>query len=423
MTIDGLAFGGDGVARLEGKAVFVGGAFPGDVVTARIVADKKTFAKAETVAVTAPSPHRRASQCPFVADCGGCPWMELAYAEQLRWKTDAVRQSLNRIGGVDIDVADTIPAPEEYGYRARVRLGARMDGDRLILGFHRRRSQTLAPVTRCAVANDRINEMMAAFPEAARAAGVADKIVEVALEAADPSLPGRAVVTMRGEVDAKRAEKLLAGLTGAAGVRLISTSGKQRADAGALELSMSVADDVRLSFGPEGFSQINPAQNKTLVATVVAWVEPAPERTIYDLYCGAGAYAIVCSLAGGAVTGVDLSKGNIRDAQRNGAANGALTAAFSCEDAAASARKTAEVGMRFDAAIVNPPRAGAPETVRALTRTVTDRIVYVSCSPPDLARDAKILGDEGFVLTKAQPLDLFPQTSHVETVALFTKAP
>ncbi len=421
LTIEGLAFGGDGVARLDGKTVFVEDAYPGDTVRARYTVEKKTWARAVAFEIVEPSPYRRPAPCPFVADCGGCPWMELDYAEQLRWKRDAIASSLCRIGKIDVAVDEPLAAVAEYGYRARVRMGAIYKGSDLSFGFRRRRSDELIPVNRCAVANDKINTMIPAFAVACAQADIADRVTEVLFEAANPAHKGRVVATVKGQVDERMAERILKATDGAGGIRLVSTGGKREADAGELFLKMQVAEGATLRLGPGSFAQINPEQNRVLVATALDRAGPKADKTFLDLYCGAGNYAIPLALAGGAVTGVDVSDDNIRDARFNSGRAKVVTASFSKEDAAMAARDLAAGGLTFDTVVLNPPRAGAPDAVAHLAAIAKERIVYVSCSPPDLARDAKTLVGAGFALTRVTPVDLFPQTGHVETVALFEK--
>lgn len=408
LEITGLANGPDGIARHEGRVVFVPGVAPGDRVRARLVTDRGAFLRAEVVHRCVDGPARRAAPCPWVGSCGGCPWQHVAYPAQLAAKAANVREVLARIGGVVAARELAIrAAPDEWRYRHRIRLHVGPDG---VLGYRRPRSHRVVEIGDCVIADATITAMLP---------GIRQLVPQLATRLRDLELiangDGRVVASGAAEgafaaADDRRVAAFLAEHRALAGVRL--TGASWRRDWGDLRLFVRPDDGDPIVQHPGTFSQVNPAANRLLVETVRTLAEPA--RRVLDLFCGAGNLSLPLARAGIAVTGVDANAGAIADARASAAAGAIPGTRFEPVEALRFLRQ-----QGLDAAelvILDPPRTGAAAEISQLARLRPARIVYVSCDPATLARDVAVLARAGYTVDRVQPLDLFPQTPHVETV-------
>ncbi|MBI3582018.1 MAG: class I SAM-dependent RNA methyltransferase [Nitrospinae bacterium] len=421
LSIESLAFGGSGVGRRGGKVVFVPGAFPGDVALVKLVKSRKNFGEASLVEVQTPSPLRREPVCPYVNECGGCPWMALNYPAQLEWKGGMASGQMEHVGGISTEASPAAASPLEYGYRTRVRLKASAEGGEFRVGYCRPKSHHVVEIERCAVACGAINKMI---PEIraymAGAPKVSALVNTVKLEAAWPAEKGRGTLDCAGEVPADWLAGLLRACPSVGGVA--ATCGpapvKSLGDAG---LDMEIGGGMTLKFGPALFSQVNPAATLVLIEKVLRLSSLDAGKSGLDLFCGAGNLTFPLARAGARMTGVEFSGAAVDAARSNEERLGFGGLEFLRGDAGKTARTMAREGRRFDAVIMDPPRGGAAGFARALSLLAAERVVYVSCYPPTLARDAAEMAREGFRLASLEPLDMFPQTAHVESVALFVR--
>lgn len=417
LEIAGLAGGGDGVGWLDGKAVFVPLAAPGDTVEAALVDERRAWSRARLLRIVHPSPDRVLPPCPLFGDCGGCNWQHLAYATQLDAKRTIVAEALQRIGHLEApEPAPTVPSPREYGYRHRALVHAQARGGGLATGFYRRASRDIVPFERCPVLHPSLDAAVRALREAAAAHPGA--FAAVGQARADASWDGGAVrllLRVRGGGEAPVAPagaRALREAASRAGVELLLGEGE-----GALALAPG--EDALLTTG-EAFTQVNLGQNPALVATALELAAVRPGEEALDLCCGLGNLALPLAARGVSVLGVDLDAAAVRQAEANASRLG-RAARFHAADAAAAARELAGAGRRFDLVVLNPPRIGAREAARALPALGASRVVVVSCDPATLARDGAELAAAGYRLDAVRPLDLFPQTAHVETVARFSR--
>ncbi|MBI4666444.1 MAG: class I SAM-dependent RNA methyltransferase [Nitrospinae bacterium] len=422
ITIDRLAFGGAGVGRHEGKAVFVTGAFPGDTVLARVEKDKKRHAEASVAQVITPSPSRREPLCPHANSCGGCPWISLEYPAQLEWKREIVTEQLRRIGKVECFVAPVEPSPLELGYRSRVRMKMDNDGSAVYLGFRVKGLYgSMAPVTACPVSNGKVNVILGELRQyLSTVAGKVKEVYEVEIETGLPEEKGRVTLLSFGTVGEEVAPGMLSACPSVGGVSVKEGRGALKSW-GAVELAMEVGLAEPLKFGPGVFSQVNPAGNLKLVEKVTRFAQLKNYETALDLYCGNGNIALPLAMGGADITGVESGIEAVRYAEINRVRLGIASARFIQGDSAHMATKMAEEGKRFDVIVLDPPRGGAKGLMPTVARLAGRRVIYVSCDPPSLARDAGDLVAQGFDLHKAVPVDMFPQTSHVEVVAVFNR--
>ncbi|MDH5509840.1 MAG: methyltransferase [Nitrospinota bacterium] len=420
VSIHGLAAGGAGVGRMEnGVVAFVEGAYPGDTALVRIDKAKKRHVIASIVKLEEPSPMRRTPECPHVHDCGGCPWMELKYEVQLDWKKNIVGQALARIGKMGVSAETLVPSPSTSGYRHRVRLKGVSSTKGFSFAYRRRGSNQLAPVTSCAVAHPLINQVMEGLAEffgkrPTLAATVGEAVIETDGQRC------RLIIHPAGAMN----QGAVDGMVGAVeklDAAVVMMAEKVAAQCGDPWLRIIMEKEPQIWLAPGAFVQANLALNPKLVEAVVRLSGLGADDNGLDLYSGAGNFSIALASAGVAMTGVDRSFQAVDSAEKSCHANSLIKAHFTREDCLDSASGLAESGIRFDAVIVNPPRAGAGEVFQKAMELARRRVVYVACDPAPLARDAARAGEAGFVLERAEVFDMFPHTPHMETVAVFNR--
>jgi 23S rRNA (uracil1939-C5)-methyltransferase len=405
-TIDGFTHGGEGVARIEGKAVFVPGALPGERVVLRVVDDRARWARAALVEVRDPSPDRVEPPCPYVPACGGCDLQHARPTAQRALKTRVVREQLERLGGItDPPVADCDAVGPDVGYRTHAQLHAAPDGR---LGFHRAGSHDVVPIDRCLV-------LTAAAQAVRDEVGDDTGAVEVAVRAHERTGATAAVLTPGPgplELPEGRADLLLA-----------QPDGRTVAIRGDGLLADEVAG-LTYRFHADAFFQVTTAGAEALVEHVLAAVGDAAGALVWDLYAGVGLLSLPLARAGAEVIAVEGHARAAEDARANAAAAG-LAVTVLAEPVQAVTRRAVTGDAALEApevVVLDPPRSGAGErVVEDLLRLAPPTIVYVACDVAALARDARALVDGGYRLTAAQPLDLFPMTHHVEVVATFAR--
>ena len=413
VRIDGFTHGGEGVARIEGKAVFVPGTIPGETVRVRVTDDRKNWARAELVEVLEPSADRVTPPCPYVPDCGGCDLQHVAPDAQRQLKTRVVREQLERLGRLtDPPVEPCRAVGPDLGYRNHARLHAAPDGR---LGFHRAGSTDVVPIDRCLI--------LASSPQAVR-----DQVGDGT---------GAVEVTVRGHAAADHQVAVLTPGPAA----LHSPDGDfdlllRQPDGSTIALRGDgiLAEDVaghRFRFPADGFFQVNSAGAGAIVDAVLEACGEVGGLLVWDLYAGVGLLSLPLAAAGADVTAVEGHAGSCEWAGTNaGDAGLALRVVHETVEAftrriRAGAPADETPGPEFDppdVVVLDPPRVGAGEDVcRDLAALRPGQIVYVSCDPAALARDARTLDELGYRLRRAVPLDLFPQTHPVEVVALFSR--
>jgi len=470
LVISDLAFGGNGVARKDGYAIFVKGALPGQTVTARITKRKKSFAEARIEAVLVPSPDQVEPECRHFGSCGGCLWQHLDYAKQAEAKARQVADCLARIGGLDAPPVDApLAAPSPYGYRNKMEFsfGERLWHDappprrepgsppprEFGLGFHARgRFDRIVNIEECHLTAPWFADVVRAVRAAAEASGFApyetrdhagffrflvlregvhtgDSMIHLVTYPAAEGSPEEAAAL--AVLDAARAAqpavtRLLPGVT--ASRASVAFCESHRTVHGSAVIRERLLDDL-FEIGPNTFFQTNTRQAEALF-TLALEMAGGPVETAYDLYCGVGALTLPLSHRAARVTGVELIDDAVTAARRNAEISGRDNATFLCAD-----MKTAltPAGIVDDSGaviagppeliVVDPPRDGMhPDVVKGIAGLRPGRLVYVSCNPSTLARDAALLVEGGFRMERAVPVDMFPQTAHVEIVAAFTRA-
>lgn len=429
LRIESLDAEGRGVARNDdGKVVFVEGALPGELVEAQTVRRKASFDLARATAILRPASGRRVPRCPNFGTCGGCATQHADARTQLAAKQRWLEDCLARLGKVRADSMLPIVYGEEWGYRNRARLTVRRVAKKggTLVGFHERRSSYVADMKCCEVLPARISMLLPELRELVESLSIRERLpqIELALGDACDVLVFRILEPLTADDEAK-----LRAFAEARGVSIwLQPAGPASASPfhplPAPPLDYALPEfGVRIAFLPTDFTQVNHAVNRVLVARAMRLLDPQPGEAVADLFCGLGNFSLPIARLGARVLGLEGASGLVERARQNAVANGLHDAArFATEDLfRIDGPRLAELGP-FDKLLVDPPRDGALELVKALPDAWPRRIVYVSCDPATLARDAGLLVHvKGFTLAAAGVVNMFPHTAHVESIALFER--
>ena len=416
-----LAHGGEGVARVDGRVVFIPLAAPGDTVLARIVEDHPRWARARLEEILRPSPDRIQPKCPLHAECGGCGLQHVPSAVQRHAKAAAVTDLLERIGGRPPPATIVCePAPREWAYRQRAVLSWRLSDEGVVVGFHRAGDpMAVVDVPACPVLDGRIG---------ARLATVRSTLEAALLDQQPPAIEGRlALRALPGhEVDAgvfaadPAAARRIAGLLAARGVPATwgrwDRAGLRLAD-GAPRREVRLAyRDLNLRVGFDSFLQVDLEAAAGLYQAALEMLDTAPGEAVIDAYAGIGVLACELARSGARVTAVESHPGAAGDLRANAAGTGGDVHVLEIAADRLDWRRP-----RPDRIVVNPPRGGcARRVIEGIARSGARRLVYVACDPATLARDVRRLGT-GWRIDRVRAFDLFPQTAHVETILALTR--
>lgn len=436
VTIDRLSYGGRGVGRVDGYVVFVPDTAPGDVVRARLQKAKRNFAEADLVQVVAPSARRVTPPCPYFGPCGGCLWQHLPYTEQLAAKEAIVRESLRHIAGVEAAVQPIVGMSVPWAYRNKMEFTFHPDG---VLGLHRRGAfDRIVGLEACLLPPPRHSEVVRAVRRFAAETGLsayhprtregflrqlviregqATGETMVALVTTPGAFPERArfVGALPGET------------TSVVWAQNGAPSDVLRVDhlealAGRATIRERLAG-FEFEIGLETFFQTNTAQAERMVEVALAFADLRGDERVIDLYCGVGAFTLPLARRSAHVHGIEVVAASVAAARANAAANGVVNVTFTHGDARHALPDVAAALGRADLVVLDPPRAGAGgKVMRKIGRVGARRVVYVSCNPTTLAGDVRELLPFGYQVRAVQPVDLFPQTYHVEAIALLERA-
>ena len=428
VEIDSLAFGGRGVARTGGYVVFVTGALPGDRVRAEVTKSKRRFAEARTVELIRPGADRLSDTCAHGGEpCPGAPWQGLPYERQLAHKQEQVDDALRRIGGLDgFELEEIEPALERWRYRNKLEysFGADDEGE-AILGFHARgRWDRIVDVEDCMLASERGNAARNEVREWARFESIApydgrtEKGVLRNLVVREGRRTGQ--VQTRLVTSPARFPKPPVDLHTA----IEGPSGGTGGPTGALgeEWLREELCGLELEISHGAFFQTNTEMAERLYAIAGEYAGLSGSERVFDLYCGIGTIGLTMAASAGEVWGLEIVPEAIADAERNAERNGIGNARFLAGNARTGVRPLIEQAGQPDVVVIDPPRAGlSQKIVRRVIECEAPRIVYVSCNPTTLAPNAAQLVEAGYRLSRVRPVDMFPQTPHIECVALFEK--
>lgn len=413
MTIDSIAAGGEGVARLaDGRVLFVHRTAPGDVARVLVTETHPRWARGRLLSLETPSAARREAPCPFYATCGGCTLEHLVYEQQLAAKASIVADALGRIGGRQLDPPEVVPSPSEFRYRNRVSFALRrLGGGRVVAGFHElgRPDRILDLDGGCLLPEEPVarawNELRAGWGSDARLLPSGETL-RLTLRAA---AGGEVSLLIEGGFGPGRPDALLAAAPSIVSIWHSPRPGGAELVAGAPGIPETWGDEA-LELTGTAFLQVNRAAARLLEDHVIALAGEVGGSRVVDAYCGIGFHARRLSRAGAHVVGIELDPSAVESARRADIPGATFLLG--------PVEKLLPDALPAELVILNPPRAGvAAEVVEALLAQPPARLIYVSCNPATLARDLKRLGDS-FELESVRSFDLFPQTAHVETVAL-----
>jgi 23S rRNA (uracil1939-C5)-methyltransferase len=433
LAVESLAYGGAGVARLDGYVLFVRGAVPGDRVRARVTKRKRAYAEARMVELIEASPERIAPR----AAHPGAPWQVMRYERQLAEKESQVREALARIGGFsDAPVEAIVPAVEPWRYRNKLEYSFGEDeGGGLVLGFHRQgRWHEIDDVSEDILASKRVDAVRESVKAWCREEGLGTydrrsgsgllRNLVVREGRRSGQLQAR-IVTSDGEFRAAElAEAVQA--TGVLWTRTSSVAETTReGETQLLEGSATIEEELtcagerlRFRISPHAFFQTNTEMAERLYATALEFADLSGRERVYDLFSGIGTIALALAPAAREVWGLEIVGQAVADAAGNAALNGIDNARFAMGDVRTGLRPLLERAGEPDVLVVDPPRAGlSQKVVRRIIETGARRLVYVSCNPTTLAPNARQLVDAGYALDGVRPVDMFPQTPHIECVA------
>ncbi len=426
--IESLDHEGRGIARQDGKAIFVDGALPGETVEYASFRRKPSYELAHLVEVRKPSPARVTPRCPHFGVCGGCAMQHMEPSAQVAAKQRVLEDSLWHIGRVRPETVLPPIQGEPWGYRHRARLGVRKVEKKggMLIGFHEKRSSYIADIRTCPILVPKVSELLVPLRELIGGLSIADRLpqVEIAVGEACTALVLRILQPLTG-ADERRLREFadrhdivfyLQPKGPDSAVRFHPLPGPR--------LSYTLPEfGLDMEFRPTDFTQVNHAVNRILVGRALRLLDPRPGERIADMFCGLGNFTLPIARSGARVVGIEGSPALVRRGEASAAANGlaervefGVANLFDC-----TGESLARLG-RFDKMLIDPPREGAIELVKALGDDAPRRIVYVSCNPATLARDAAVLVSvKGYRFVSAGAVNMFPHTAHVESIAVFER--
>jgi 23S rRNA (uracil1939-C5)-methyltransferase len=421
VKIEKLVDSGAGLGRVDGRVVFVPRTLPGETVEARVTTVKKGYAEALPEKILTASPNRVEPPCPVFGSCGGCQWQHIAYHAQLEEKVNILREDLARIGKIsDANVLPPIPAPEPYEYRTRIQLKTDLSKKPPEIGFYESGSHRIVPFDRCLIAAPAINEavwkirsVLTEFKNGPKyitevhvhQSGARGKLL---LRIIGMNAPREAVNRLFDEFEREIPDLVSQVYYGRSGQRFI----RKR------DYLLEEYKGVRFRISDRSFAQVNWRQTGPLVETLLEFAALTESESVLELYSGIGTFGLF--LAGGAkeMDGFDEDPHAVKDAVYNTAQKGLSRCRFERKPAIEAVRDLLKGKRSFDCVVLDPPREGVNRSVlKSIRKFRPSRIVYVSCHPASLARDLRILAESGWRVGRIQPIDLFPQTHHLEVIA------
>lgn len=424
ITVESLGHDGRGVTHLDGKAVFIDGALPGEVVSFEYLTSRRKFDEGRITGVIEASPDRVVPKCPHFGLCGGCSLQHMEAGAQIKAKQQVLLDNLKHIGRV---VPEELLAPltgPVWGYRTKGRLGVKdvIKKGRVLVGFREKRSSYVADLSRCEVLHPLVGERFQVLSELLEQLEARARIpqIEVAVTGAATALVFRHL----DPLCAADTEKLRQFAVDNRFHVFLQPGGPDSVqplwpEQHSLSYHLP-AQDIEIQFRPSDFTQINTAINEQMIARVLDLLVLDQSDRVLDLFCGLGNFTLPMARRADAVVGVEGEAGLVNRARDNALLNGIENASFHAANLADDHTEASWAGGGYSKVLLDPPRSGAAEVLDVLGNIRPQRIVYVSCHPGSLARDAgTLVHDKGYRLLSAGVMDMFPHTAHVESVALF----
>ncbi len=440
VNIDGYDSNGNGIARIDGRVVFVRRAIAGEICDIRILKSGKTAAWAKIERIIEPSPHRTEPACSIFGKCGGCDLQHMDYFEELRYKKQRVEDALSRIGGINVAVEEIIGADKPERYRNKAIYTVSGVSGAPVIGFFRERSHDVVPAEHCQIqteASERAAAAVRRWMEKNRVPAYDEKtgsgcVRRIFCRTASSGKLQVVLVTAAEELPACGAliSELLSACPETVGItQNINKTRDNTVLAGPFRTiwgSDTLNDTLcglTFSLSPRSFYQVNHTQAGILYGKVLEFAGLTGRETVLDLYCGTGTITLFLARYAGRAIGAEIIEDAVRDARENARRNNIENAEFICADATRAAKQLKDSGLNPDVIVVDPPRKGlAPEVISEVAGMSPDRIVYVSCDPATLARDLRLFGELEYRTTRVVAVDMFPRTSHVECIIMITNS-
>lgn len=429
----GYTHEGLGVVKKDGFPLFVKQLLEGEEAKLVVTKVKKTYGYGRVQKIQTFSDQRREPFCPLANVCGGCQLQHMSETEQKKFKRQLVQDVIDRIAKLNVQVADVISMEHPFAYRNKGQIPVGKVGDQIVCGFYRIHSNDIVDMESCPIQSDEINRVLACIR----------RLFHVYLQAV-PFLrhilikhafhTGQIMVVFiarKKEISGLR-EMIDDLVKEIRSIQSVILNVNQRADNVILgdeeyvlygeRTIIDKIHDLSFCISSKSFYQVNPSQTEVLYGKVLEFAQLTGEETVLDLYCGVGTISMFLAQKAKSVVGIEIVPQAIEDAKRNAALNSLTNVQFVCSDAAAYASEVSGKQKKIDVVVVDPPRKGCDElTLNSIVRMQPGRIVYVSCNPSTLARDLRILEDQGYRTEVVQPVDMFPHTYHVETVVLMSR--
>jgi 23S rRNA (uracil1939-C5)-methyltransferase len=423
--ISDLLHDGRGVAHVDGKAIFVVGALTGERVRLKFTRKHRRYDEAVVEEILAASPDRVVPRCQHFGVCGGCVLQHLGPEAQIAAKQRVLMENLERIGKVEPQ--NLLPAltDQPWGYRRKARLSVKYvdKKGRVLVGFREIDGRFVADIHRCEVLHPAVGERMEAITALVESLDAKRDIPQIEVAAGDDLV---ALVIRHLQPLSERDLASLTSFAKTSGLGIFLQSGGMDSVTPLwpvqIQLTYRLADDLDIEFKPLDFVQVNAGMNRRMIELTLDLLSPQPDDRVLDLFCGLGNFTLPLAKRAMHVTGVEGEAGLVRRAQQNAIRNNIHNANFFAADLAADQRAAPWAKAEYNLLLLDPPRSGAAEVLDYLPQRSTRRLVYVSCHPGSLARDAgTLVHRHGFVLKNAGVMDMFPHTAHVESIALFER--
>ncbi len=440
VDISGLTSEGSGVARIEGFTIFVDGALTEEQVEIRIVKVLKNYAFGKVLRTIKASPGRVEPSCGVVKRCGGCQLQHMSYEAQLQYKTRQVRDAIERLGGLkDINIHDTIGMDDPWRYRNKAQFPVGMDGD-VMIGFYANRSHEIIDTPQCSI-QDPINDIVvqtvrefirkyniSAYDENTGKGLIRHIVTRKGFRTGEVMvclvINGDTIPNYKALVDA-----LISSTENLKSVVLNINRNKTNVILGdrniviyGEEAIYDYIGEFKFKISPLSFFQVNPIQTEVLYSKALEYADLKGDEIVFDAYCGIGTISLFLSKKAKKVYGVEIVPQAIDNAKENAKLNDIRNAEFLVGESETVIPEMYKKGIKADVIVVDPPRKGCDEKLLDVIVLMSpERVVYVSCNPATLARDLKYLSERGYVVKEIQPVDMFPQTTHVEAVALVVR--
>ena len=411
VTVSDLDPFGQGVARHNGKALFINGLLPGESAEIRITEDKKQYARGQVKRRLSDSPERETPRCPHFGVCGGCQQQHASVALQQRSKQAALARLMKH------DVEEVLSAsPWGYRRRARLSLNYQPKNQHLQMGFRKAASNDIVDVTQCPVLVPTLEALLPNVRDCLSGLAGVRHLGHVEMVLADngPLLVLRHTAPLSA-ADKAKLEQFSHSHQLALWLAPQSDSVEQVSG----ELPWYSSDGLRLTFSPRDFIQVNDGVNQRMVETALAWLDIQPEDRVLDLFCGMGNFTLPLAKRAASVVGVEGVPALVEKGQQNAERNGLTNVTFFHENLEEDVTRQAWAENGFDKILLDPARAGAPGVMQHIVKLAPQRVVYVSCNPATLARDSEVLLAAGYQIQRLAMLDMFPHTGHLESMVLF----